>query len=169
MPSSDRAGADPAGAEQETWVPVGRVGRPHGVRGAFVVEAASEVPDRFARGATVRAGGEDSKVVESKRAGGRLVVRLDRTVERGTLLQVARSTLPTLEPGAYYVFELVGLAVGDEVGSELGAVTDVEPGLAHDVLVLDGGSRLPLVEDCVLDVDLERRRILVAGGFAAPG
>jgi hypothetical protein len=37
--------------------------------------------------------------------------------------------------------------------------------VANDVLELDTGHALPLVAQCVLDVDLERRRILVARGF----
>ena len=71
-------------------VPVGRVGRPHGLDGSFVVEDASDDPDRFAVGARLLAGEEAAAVVASKRAGGRVVVRLDRPVERGTVLAVPR-------------------------------------------------------------------------------
>ncbi|HEX5468324.1 MAG TPA: hypothetical protein VFW80_04670 [Gaiellaceae bacterium] len=148
-------------------VPVGRVGRPHGLDGSFVVEEASEDPARFQVGAHVLADGEGATVVASKRAGGRLVVRLDRAVERGTVLAVERAKLPPAGEG-YYVFELVGLQVEEEGGRGLGAVQDVAPGVANDVLELDSGRALPLVSSCVLDVDLERRRILVARGFAEP-
>jgi ribosomal 30S subunit maturation factor RimM len=44
----------------------------------------------------------------------------------------------------------------------------VQPGVANDVLELDSGLALPLVEACVRDVDLEAGRILVAQGFAGP-
>ena len=147
-------------------VPVGRVGRPHGLDGSFVVEDASDDPERFAVGARLVAGEEPAAVVASKRAGRRMVVRLDRPVERGTVLAVLRDELPPPEEGGYYVFELVGLAVVEEGGRPLGAVQDVAPGVANDVLELDTGLALPLVSHCVLDVDLERRRILVARGFA---
>jgi 16S rRNA processing protein RimM len=81
-------------------VVVGRVGRPHGLDGSFVVEHASEAPERFAEGAELVAAGEPVKVVASKRAGqGRLVVKLDRRVERGTALEVPREALPEPEPG----------------------------------------------------------------------
>jgi 16S rRNA processing protein RimM len=146
-------------------VPVGRVGRPHGLDGSFVVEEASEDPERFAVGARLLAGEETVIVVAAKRAGGRPVIRLDRTVERGTVLAVPKSDLPAAGEG-YYVFELIGLAVEEEGGRRLGLVQDVAPGVANDVLELDAGHALPLVSDCVLDVDLERRRILVARGFA---
>jgi 16S rRNA processing protein RimM len=141
------------------------VGKPHGLDGSFVVEQASEDPERFAPGATLLAGGEPVEVVERKRAGGRLVVRLDRPVARGAELQVRRGDLPEPEPGTYYAFQLVGLVVEEEGGRTLGTVTDVAPGVANDVLELDSGLALPMVEACVREVDLARRRILVSPGF----
>jgi 16S rRNA processing protein RimM len=113
----------------------------------------------------VLVGGEPAEVVERKRAGGRLVVRLDRRVERGARLEVPREQLPEPQEGEYYVFQLVGLEVEEEGGGVLGKVTEVAPGVANDVLELDSGLALPLVEACVQEVDLERRRIRVAPGF----
>ncbi len=154
-------------AEPDT-VAVGRVGRPHGLRGAFVVEDPSDAPERLAEGAQILAGGEPATVVESKRSGGRLVVRLDRPVARGASLEVARDALPPPEDDAYYVFQLMGLAVEEEGGRPLGRVQDVHPGPANDALVLDSGLALPLVKACVRVVDLERGRVVVAAGFADP-
>jgi ribosomal 30S subunit maturation factor RimM len=53
----------------------------------------------------------------------------------------------------------------EETGRELGNVKAVTPGIANDVLELDGGVLLPMIEDCVQRVDLEARRITVATGF----
>jgi len=77
--------------------------------------------------------------------------------------------LPPPAEGSFYVFQLVGLEVAEEGGAVLGRVADVAPGLANDVLELDSGLALPLVEDCVQKVDLEAGRILVAPGFSSPG
>jgi 16S rRNA processing protein RimM len=149
-------------------VAVGRVGRPHGLDGSFVVEDASDDERWFAVGARLLAGGEEAEVVAGKRAGGRPVVRLDRTVPRGTVLEVARSALPPTNEDEFYVFELVGLEVVEEEGGALGKVTTVTPGVANDVLELDSGLALPMVEDCVRRIDLESGRILVASGFSDP-
>ena len=149
-------------------VVVGRVGRPHGLQGAFVVENASEAPERFTVGAEVLVGGEPARVLESKHAGQRLVLRLDRPVELGAPLEVARDDLPEPEADAYYVVDLVGTAVEEEGGRALGTVQDVVPGAANDVLELDSGLALPFAETCVLDVDLAGGRIVVARGFADP-
>jgi 16S rRNA processing protein RimM len=150
-------------------VPIGRVGRPHGRDGAFVVEDASEAPERLAEGAELLVDGEPARVVESKLAGGRRVVRLDRDAPRGAPLEVSRAKLPALGPDSYYVFELRGLEVVEEGGERLGRVRDVVPYPANDVLELDSGLDLPLVEACVRAIDLDAGRILVTRGFAAPG
>jgi 16S rRNA processing protein RimM len=149
-------------------VVVGRVGKPHGLAGAFVVEDASEDAERFRVGATLLVDGEPVRVEESKRAGGRIVIRLDRRVERGAPLTVQRSSLEPPGEGEFYVFELVGFEVAEEGGRVLGRVADVAAGVANDVLELDSGIALPMVEDCVRQVDRDQGRILVAPGFADP-
>jgi 16S rRNA processing protein RimM len=154
------------GSSKEELVEVGRVGRPHGVDGAFVVEAASEDPSRFRVGAQLLVGGEPATVVLSRRVGGgRCAIKLDRRVERGAELTVSRATLPPLDRGSYYVADLVGLEVIDDHGVRIGLVHDVVPGPANDALELDTGLLLPLVEDCVREVDLESRQVLLNPGF----
>ena len=149
-------------------VVVGRVGRPHGLDGSFFVEGASEDPQRFAVGAVVLAGGEPARVEEAKRSGGRLVIRLDRRPPRGAALEVPLDALPPPDDDSYYVFQLVDLEVEEEGGRRLGRVAEVVPAPANDVLELDSGLSLPLVEECVREVDLVARRIRVAPGFADP-
>jgi len=150
------------------FVSVGRVGRAHGLDGSFFVENPSEDPARFAVGAREWVRGEEMEVVAAKRSGGRPVIRLDRPVGRGVVLEVPAAVLPVLEEGEYYSFELEGLRVEEESGRALGVVRRVVPGVANDVLELDSGLALPLVEDCVLAVELDKGRIVVAPGFAEP-
>lgn len=149
-------------------VVVGRVGKPHGLDGSFVVDEASEDGRWFARGARLLVNGEAAEVVGSKHAGGRPVIRLDVKPLRGARLEVERSALPPTAEDEYYVFELVGLSAVEETGRVLGAVVAVTPGVANDVLELDGGLALPMVEECIRGVDLAARRILVAPGFSDP-
>ena len=148
---------------------VGRVGRPHGLAGAFVVEGASDDPVRFAKGAKVYVEREPAMVVESKTARGRPVIRLDRAASRGAALELPKRELPPSGEDAFYVYQLIGLTVEEEGGRRLGRVQDVTPGVANDVLELEGGIALPMVEDCVRTVDLEGGRIVVAPGFAPEG
>ena len=150
-------------------VTVGKVGKAHGLQGAFFVEGASEDPRRFARGAEVLIDGVPVKVLDTKHgAAGRLVIRVDGPAPRGAPIQIPRSQLPPAEDGSFYVFELIGLPVEEEGGRPLGTVREVLPNIANDVLELDTGVLLPLVEDCILEVDVAGRRIVVAPGYAEP-
>ena len=145
---------------------IGRVGRPHGIDGSFFIEQPSSDDRWWKLGARFLAGGTEVEVVAARRSSGRPVVRLDREVERGASIEVAREALPPTEEDEYYAFELIGLPVVEESGRELGTVQGVKPGVANDVLELSSGVLLPMIEDCVRSVDLEARRITVAVGFA---
>jgi 16S rRNA processing protein RimM len=151
-------------------VPVGRVGKPQGLDGGFFVEGASTRPEVFEAGATLYAGAEPVTVVAARHgSGGRPVIRLDRHVERGVELAVSQTSLPALAADdEFYVFQLVGLDVEEEDGRLLGRVREVLEYPANDVLELDSGASLPLVEACVRQVDLAGGRIVVAVGFADP-
>jgi len=146
-----------------------RVGNSHGLDGSFVVEGASETRVLIARGRRLLVDGEEATIVGSKQARGRPVIRLDRRVPRGGELTVPRDALAPTAEDEYYVFQLVGLEAWEGDGRLLGTVTDVAPGVANDVLELDSGLALPMVEECVLSVDLDAGRIVVAPGFAGEG
>ena len=146
-------------------VPVGRVGRPHGLDGSVVVERPSENEELFAPGATLLAGGREVRVAARKHAGGRLVVKLDPPAERGVELAIPRAQLPPPDVGEFYVFQLVGLEVVEDGDRRLGTVKEVTPGVANDVLELDSGVLLPMHEACVREIDLRAGTIHVAAGF----
>lgn len=146
-------------------VQIGKVGKPHGIDGAFFVEQPSADDRWWKVGSTFLVGGTEAEVVAARRSSGRPVVKLDRAVERGALIEVERDALPPTEEDEYYAFELIGLPVVEENGRELGSVNAVTSGIANDVLELDTGVLLPMIEDCVLSVDLTAGRIVVAPGF----
>ncbi len=145
---------------------IGRVGRPHGIDGSFFIEGPSEDERWWKPGARFIAGGQAVEVVAARRSSGRPVVKVDRGVARGAPIEVERTALPPTEDDEYYAFQLIGLPVVEETGRELGNVKAVTPGVANDVLELDSGVLLPMIEDCVRSVDLEDGRIRVAAGFA---
>ena len=152
--------------DESGLVPVGRVGRPHGLDGAFVVERASDDERWWEVGAAVLVDGAPATIELSRRVGGgRRAIRLDRRVERGAELAVHVSELPLPEADSYYTFQLVGLAVVDEEGRELGVVVEVHPGVANDNLELADGTLVPLIDDAVRTVDLAAGRIVVVRGF----
>ena len=147
-------------------VAIGKVGRPHGIDGAFFVEQPSEDARWWKVGARFLAGGAPVEVVAHRTSSGRPVIKVDPPAERGVLLEVEQGDLPATAEGEYYAFELVGLQVVEETGRSLGTVEAVTPGVANDVLELDSGVLLPMVEDCIRVVDVAGGRIEVSTGFA---
>jgi 16S rRNA processing protein RimM len=147
-------------------VVIGKVGRPHGIDGAFFVEQPSDDRRWWTTGARFLAAGVPVEVIAHRSSSGRPVIKVEPPAERGAVLEVERGDLPPTGDDEYYAFELLGLRVVEESGRELGTVQAVTPGVANDVLELDSGVLLPMVEECVRRIDLEARRIEVAEGFA---
>ena len=152
--------------DPDRLVQVGRVGRPHGTDGAFVVEQASDDDRRWEIGAIVIVDGAPARVTLMRRVGsGRRAIRLDRPVPRGAELSGRLRDLPPPEQDSYYAFQLVGLDVVDDEGTPFGMVAEVMPGPANDNLELGDGRLVPMIEDAIREIDLEGRRIVVARGF----
>jgi 16S rRNA processing protein RimM len=147
-------------------VTIGRVGRPHGIDGAFFVEQPSDDARWWTTGAHFLAAGAPVEVVAHRRSSGRPVIRVEPHVERGALLEVERDQLPPTGEDEWYAFELVGLEVVEEGGRVLGSVRAVIPGVANDVLELEDDLLLPMVEDCIRSIDVAAGRIEIAKGFA---
>jgi 16S rRNA processing protein RimM len=147
-------------------ISIGKVGRSHGIDGAFFVEQPSDDARWWQTGARFLAGGRAVEVVAHRRSSGRPVIKVDPPAERGALFGVVRDQLPPTGDDEYYAFQLVGLEVVEETRRVLGTVKAVMPGVANDVLELDSGVLLPMVEECVRGIDLTASRIDVAEGFA---
>jgi 16S rRNA processing protein RimM len=155
-------------------VVVGRIGRPHGVRGAVTVECRTDEPDeRFAPGAVLLVEDAPSLVVSgSQWHSGRLLVQFvgvdDRSAAealRGTLLEVERDDAERpADPEEFYDTALVGCRVVTTEGVTVGTVTEVAHLPAQDLLVIatDAGEVLiPFVSALVPEVDLSARLITV--------
>ena len=165
-----------AGAERalpET-VLVGRLLRPHGVRGELKVEIHTDIPERFTLGSelllvSARLSPKTVRITSFRPvAGGGLVAfegcetRDDAELLRGARLEVERSRVPAAPEGVYYHYEIVGCRCYDEVHGDLGEVTDmIEDGGGH-LLELRHGRRhllVPFVEAFLVSVDIAAGRI----------
>ncbi len=165
------------------YVALGRIGRPHGVRGEVRVDpGAGPAVDygRYRRFFLARSGEPRPVQVEGVRPHGRLALFKFRGVDdpeaakelTGSILYVERADMPALGEDEYYHVDLVGCGVVDEEGRLLGTVDDVFPTGAHDVLVIASDSgpwMLPVVGETVLEVDPEGGliRVRVPGGLPA--
>ncbi len=87
------------------------------------------------------------------------------TVVKG-YITVARDEVAPLPGGHYYVFDLIGCDVEDELGSHLGKLIDVREMPSTDVYVVDTGSKhvmVPAVRHFIVDVSIAERRVTVRG------
>jgi len=163
---------------------VGRVGRPHGIRGEVVIGVRTDEPDlRFAVGATVDAGsspydvgtgGKPLRVASVRWHSGQLLVAFagitDRTAAAeltGSWLSVDSSQLPeTGDPDEFRDHELIGLSVRTCAGDPVGVVTDVLH-YGQDLLVVrraDGPGDeclVPFVKAIVPEVDVRAGVVVI--------
>jgi 16S rRNA processing protein RimM len=80
-------------------------------------------------------------------------------------VRVARSALPPLGPGEYYVSDVIGCDVTDQSGRALGVVTGTFWNGAQDIMILGQGDAevlIPLVPQFVVTVDAPSRKIVVS-------
>jgi 16S rRNA processing protein RimM len=161
----------------EQMVLVGRIARPHGLRGDVVISPETDfVEERFAQGATLWTRsdrGDEQLVIKSARLqGSRPVVgfegceRID-DAERlaGRELRVPEDSLQPLGDGIYYQHQLIGCVVETVSGERIGEVARVEGGAAGSLLAIDGPKGevlIPLAVDICTMVDVDRKRITVA-------
>ena len=163
-------------ADWDSMVLVGRVARPHGIRGQVAVNPETDfIDERFAPGSAfmTRVGDSEERLVVStmRVQNGRPIVGfvgLERIedVERlaGGELRVPEDTLRELEEGTFYQFQLVGCAVETITGERIGDVVRVDGGAGGSLLAIDGPRGeilIPFVVDICVDIDVEARRIRI--------
>ena len=160
----------------------GRITGAHGVRGWVRVFSHTSPMEGILGYAAwqLRAGGgaQERGLETGRRMGRRLAAKLagidDRAAAHalaGAEVWIATAQFAPLPAGEYYHHELLGLAVADQGGAELGRVADILETPAHAVLVVAGAQEIliPYVAGAtVLAVDLAAGRIRVRWDGVAP-
>jgi 16S rRNA processing protein RimM len=156
---------------------VGRVVRPHGIRGAVVVQPETDFgAERFHAGARMfwrrRGEPEEEAVAESREHDGRWVVRFDGVTSmndaeslRDLELRVPEDGLHGLAADRYYVHDLIGCRVVTVGGAGVGTVDRVELSTGTPLLVVSaegaGEVLVPLAETICRRVDVAAKLIEV--------
>jgi len=161
---------------EASLVPIGRVLKPHGIKGRVKVEYFGEDLDRFLlyreviiRDPTGKA--HTFEVVEAVLQPPRIILTLKgiQTIEDTVPLinreiLVRRETLPELADDEFYWIDLIGMGVETVEGKRLGRVKTILPTGAHDVFVVEGCRReiqLPATAEVITYVDRERFLVTV--------
>lgn len=171
------AAAGPAvdGTKAPAFLVVGRVVRPHGVRGEIRVEPDTDFPEHLLalREVTLRKGDASmsARVSSTRPHGSSVLLKLEgidtldaASAWRDAAVTVRREKAAPLEAGRHYVSDVLGLRVETEDGRILGTVADVLRTGSNDVYVVRSGERellVPAISTVVLSIDVDGGRIIV--------
>lgn len=156
---------------------LGRILRPHGVRGELRIDVLTAYPERIMPEDRVFIGPDPSDpaaAVEYQIDGVRrhqqyLLLQLEGVhardeadLLRDQYVMVPLDDAVPLEEDEFYLFQIIGLPVYTEHDEHLGEIVDVIETGANDVYVVRGPRGeilLPAIEECILDVDIEGKRV----------
>lgn len=160
------------------YLAIGRIVRPHGVRGELRAEILTDYPDRVQILAhhhrTLYVGQthrpftltgvrfhQDAMLLTFKEC----TTRDEADTLRGALVEIPVEDAVPLEEGEYYHFQLLGMQVTTEEGEMLGDIVDVfsVPG-ANDVFVVHGPRGeilIPAIEDVVIELNVAAGRVVI--------
>jgi 16S rRNA processing protein RimM len=129
---------------------IGRIGRPHGLRGDVMVTLTTNLEARVAVGTLWWVGDREVTVESARPHQGRYIVHLSGLDDRDaaaalTGARVFARPLDDAPDGEVWVHEVIGASVVDRAGRHHGRVVAVEANPAHDLLVLEGGGLVPMV------------------------
>ena len=171
----------PESPAPETLIRLGRIFRPHGVRGELKIAPDMEDPTRFEALDAVYVGPDSGRVTKHRIASVRyqetkrgitVILQLEGIEDRGDAevitkqhLYAPEDALPPLEEGELFVHDLIGLAVATEAGEEIGKVSNVLEHPAHDVYVVHRPGHpeqmIPAVDEFIVEIDLDAEQIVI--------
>lgn len=177
-PTSLRTTLEPPAGSPEPGEPaflvIGKIRRPHGVRGDVLMEIHTDFPERLQPGVVVYIGEQTQQHRIASRRSHRegLLIRFEgyTTPEaagelRNQWVYVRADDRPPLEEGEYYHHEILGMMVFDEAQGFLGWVTEILSTGANDVLVVkneQGREKLlPFADDWIQEVNIAQKRLRV--------
>ena len=159
----------------EDLLQVGAITSTHGLQGEIKVFPTTDDPKRYSRLKKVWLdSGKELIPLEVERVkyfkqfvivkfrGLNRIEDIEKFVKKN--LYVTRDQAVKLKKNEYFIADLIGLQVEDEEENELGTLTDVLATGANDVYVVEQNGKevlIPAIRQCILDVDLEKKRMKV--------
>jgi 16S rRNA processing protein RimM len=126
---------------------VGRIARPHGIRGDVYVVLSTDRTERLDVGSRLRAPSGWLTVARATPSGGRWLVHFDEITDRTSAERMANTPLfasPIDDPDAVWVHDLIGARVVETDGTDRGRCVAVVANPAADLLELESGALVPM-------------------------
>jgi 16S rRNA processing protein RimM len=155
------------------FLTVGRIIRPHGIRGGVLVEAGSELIHDISTDQRVYIGDRRKPLLVKslRRHRGQFILYFEGIEDRNSAealrdlaLAISFQSAPDLPEGTYFHWQILGLDVESDTGEYLGRISKILETGANDVYIVSsdvGELLLPAIKEVVLDVDLKNKRMIV--------
>ena len=152
------------------FVIIGKITRPHGVRGTLRIEPITDDPQRFKLLSKIYIQCENGSQVEYDIANVNIAnryilldlqqinTRNDAELLRGCYIEIPRQECLPLPEGEHYYFELIGFYVVSNQGKVIGELLDIHSYPANDVYVVKNDDKeilIPAVDEFIEHVDFE--------------
>jgi 16S rRNA processing protein RimM len=155
-----------SGDRGERRIALAAVAGAHGVKGEVKLKLFTDSADSLTAHEMLYVGGAERRLLAIRDGGKTAVARFEGIADRsaaeaarGSLVEVDRSALPSLDEGEYYHADLIGLPAVDREGKAVGTVVSVENYGAGDLLEIElqGGKRsLIPFRDGIADIEDDR-------------
>ncbi|MBR4800676.1 MAG: 16S rRNA processing protein RimM [Clostridia bacterium] len=154
----------------KTELTIGKVLKPHGIKGDVKIETFSSNPARFSTLKKLRLDGVEYEISKLTLDGAFGILALKGVDDmdsaellRGKMISVSRHDLPKLADGNYYIADLLGLDVL-VAGERIGELVDVLQYGSADVYVVktaEGSCSFPALKKLIKSVDLEKGEMVL--------
>ena len=160
----------------ESLLLVGKVIRPHGLRGLLRVWSYSQSEESFLRGGTIFLKADPEKIHERRVISvtphkNFFLMELEKLESledaerfRGAEIFIRKDKLRRRAKDEYFWFELIGLEVYLRSGLYLGILEEILETGSNDIYVIRGGEKellIPAVHDVVKQIDLEKKKMII--------
>ena len=155
--------------EKSAFIEAGRIVNTHGVAGEVKIEVWLDSPQFLRRCGRLFVEGKEHRILSGKVQKSFLIAKLEGVEDlnaamalKGRVAQIAREDAP-LPRGGYFIQDILGAAVVDEQGREIGRLTDVLERPASNIYVVQGETEhlIPAVPEFILSTDAEKGVITV--------
>ncbi|UCF62528.1 MAG: 16S rRNA processing protein RimM [Anaerolineaceae bacterium] len=156
------------------FLDVGRIVRPHGLKGELVLEPFSELVHILEPSTEIQLGSEHNPVIVSaiRPHHSRYLLSIEGCEDRnaaemlrGEVVRIRFEQAKPLQEGVYYHWQILDLPVFTSEGDFLGTIVEILETGANDIYMVkdERGEEilLPAIKDVILKVDLESAKIIV--------
>ena len=170
----DNKGSPKSG--EPVFLVIGKIRKPHGIRGELVFEVTSDFAEHIKPGIHVFLGAsKESYFIQSiRKKGNNLLITIEGLRDRNSVegfrniyVFVKASSLPPLHAGEYYNHDLLGTSVYTTEGKKIGRIVEILKTGANDVYVIASGKRdkqeilIPAIDSVVLKIDIATKKMIV--------